>query len=218
MRVDTLNKAHVSCTPSMIVETLGNMEVQEQLKDLEKQKALIGYKSKELLELDALILPLSPIGENERDLKYQAFWYVLLWTGGRPGNLRKAGFTLSPQGIAVKWHGRKSDGKALRRSIFYPFSWSIPAPTDKRIIGFIESGCLMNIGTEISVASCINQWLNKWLTKNHPSFTKRITSTYPRVYIDKIAREKLESGEITRTTFISMLDHTPETSDHHYID
>jgi hypothetical protein len=113
-------------------------------------------KKKVALRLADLTLPLRPRATTTRDLRYQAFWWVLLVTGGRPHNVREAAasWVEAGQKLRVLWHGRKSDPAPCK--VAYWGSEGKTHLTDYAHLKPHINDALRSIGTPDNVAACIN--------------------------------------------------------------
>ena len=169
-----------------------------------------GPQIKPLIEMGLLELPLRPAAVTERDLQYQACWWLLVMTGARPANLRNAIPSLVPGGVSVMYRGRKVESNASHRPIIYrDEEWSVPCYLRHHIKP-------VGIGTEKNIAACVNSWVARWMRKHHAEVTTHITSTQPRVYRDHKLRVLHEKGQLSEKDYRLMMDHSLEVSDKHY--
>ena len=167
-----------------------------------------GPKLKRLMTLKEMMDLLEPAGLTLRDQEYQCLWYILVATGMRPCHSLTASFKFNTTALLVTYNGRKSEKEARRRAISHPFFWSAPPPPYVRKILVDAGGKLPPIGTENNIAACMNSWLKKRQLE--------MTSSLPRVRMDNHLRDQVEAGTLTERMYEVVMDHTLDTSDHHY--
>ena len=170
-------------------------------------------KKKVTLRMSDLVLPLHPSATTTRDRLYQAFWWVLLATGGRPHNVREADANWCGSKLKVLWHGRKSDTTPCH--VAYLLKWGDEGKIRLTDYGHLNDA-LRNIGTPDNAAACINAWIKQWLGVHHPSYQQHMTSTLPRVRMDAKLRAELQVKHITEAEYEVLMDHTIKTSNSSY--
>jgi hypothetical protein len=176
-------------------------------------------KKKMILRLADLTLPLRPRATTTRDLRYQAFWWVLLITGGRPHNVREAeaSWVEAGQKLRVLWHGRKSDPAPCK--VAYLLKWGSEGKTHLTDYAHLKphiNDALRSIGTPTNIAACMNAWLKQWLGTHHQGCAWQLTSTLPRVRLDAVLRSELHFSHITAADYETLMDHTIKTSNSSY--
>lgn len=172
---------------------------------------------KESLPLKKLLSPMQPAATHRRDQLFQALWWVLLVTGGRPNNVRKSRMVLKADRVDVTWGGRKSSKSSV--CVSYLLRWGEEGGV--QLSDFTPRSedvnhALQEIGTPANVASCVNSWLKQWTAKHHPGSKTNLTSTLPRVRLDRILRRELAMKRITDVDFQTLMDHDVKTSNVSY--
>jgi len=156
----------------------------------------------------ALSIQTTPLSYPERP--YTVWWFVLLATGLRPGNLWHAEIFIEDTKIKIFClQGTKSNPKRMRRPRVYDFMWSI-RPPGWALSFFKENRMLPRIAKKETIASHINSWLKR----NKPPVP--ITSCCPRARMDQILRKLVSEGHMTTDEYEWLLDHTIETSNESY--
>lgn len=208
---------YVSANPKDEGVTVDRIRCAAILAQVDREAANKKFNRKPNLPLSDLVRPLVPTGVTQRDRRFQALWWLCIVTGARPCHIAQAEIRYSSVGLRIRWGARKRQTNAMQRPLLYKFSWTCTVHAD--IIAELE-GC-KKIGTvkntQSNIAACINSWVKKRLHVFYPG-ERNMTSTFPRVHLDNILREKLRNGEITEYEFSVLMEHTLKTSDEHYCD
>lgn len=151
-----------------------------------------------------------------RELRYQCFFYLLVATGCRPEELQgepSIEYRLTNRGLEVQFAGRKN-GPSGRVFEDFKFEYSM-APPSHLLPTLRENQAKrkFSIGTKKNIATCINSWLRKFRDiLNLPE----LTSTCPRVRMDNVLRNFVDSQEMSVQTYERMMGHTIKVSDVSY--
>ena len=157
---------------------------------------------------------------QRREVHLRCFWYILIVTGARPGNLLICPFYISPDGIWVGWRWRKGGRVQLRGETLYRFSWTTPPPRELH-----EPLLELSRGWRerphagpwyfqdcTSAATVVNNWLHR-RRKNPPA---RWTSTTPRSVLSSLLLARVHQGTLSELNFVWLMDHTVQTARGHY--
>ncbi len=158
-----------------------------------------------------------------RNTAYQVIWYVLCLTGARPEETHTLEYVWRGTELGVKWNGRKNEEASSARFLSFAFClFREPPPVVK---AWLVAGLpLPKIGTQKSVASCINSWVGKFHARNELTIprdpvtnnTLHMISTCPRLRMDNILRDLVDEGRLAVDTYECMIGHSTKTSNVSY--
>lgn len=227
MSARTVKGFHAMCkrfgiTPSTLAEARIHILRQQITSGLERLAVETPFKRTKVYPgTEALLRMCNPAdghgghGSESRRL-YRAFWFLLIVTGARPANLRKAPISLTDQGVIVYWKGRKvRDGE--RSQTLYPYRWTAKPPNPE-VLSTLQEVVLDGWGLLKEAeqpASYINGWLRRF-----PDTTEEAighwTSTTPRDNLVSILQEYVTDGVMTERRYEWLLDHTVHVGMQHY--
>lgn len=204
-RIEEVASARVPYTSEQFAHLYQRRQLIYLKKYLLQKQNKTGVRHKVPWSLSIQTLPLS-----FPEKSYALWWFVLLATGLRPGNLWHAEILLEDEQIRVFCtQGTKSKPKSTRRPRIYDFLWSV-RPADWMKAYFHKNRSLPRIAKKETIASHINSWLKR----NKPPVP--ITSCCPRARMDQILRKLVSEGCMSTDEFEWLLDHTIETSNESY--
>jgi len=211
-------EAMQSLTNENVKATLERRELRAMVSYLRKKKANLGGPSrKPLVDIATLASFLHEVPHSERDLNFQAVWYVLIACGARPEETHTLQYQLRPDGLKVKFNGRKNETASSAVYWFFSFEYSVSPP--RHVMRALEDReTLPRIGTRKNCAACVNSWLAKFhrLSNTRPS-SDHITSCCPRVRMDNVLRGLVDRGLLAVHVFEAMMGHTIEVSTSSYL-
>lgn len=187
------------------------------ISEIRKDKANQGGPArKPLTAIDTLMSWCHPTPANQRDFNYQVVWYFMIASGIRPEEHHTVKYTFSTTELRVQFNGRKNC--KVSGAHYVSFSLELSCLPPPAIRDFLKKGNpIPHIGTRKNCASCINSWLRSFRTRySLPKLDLHVTSTCPRVRMDNILREKLDSHLLAEHVYTNMIGHTTAVSDASY--
>ena len=206
-RLEYLKQFRVSLVSPLT--SLDNVDAHDLIVKLKRAKALQGgSKLKPLVTIQQLFSPLhTPArgGCAARWLTYQALWWCIICSGCRPNEMCDAVLLLTTTSLKVGYLHRKQNSMPGARKDEYLFKWTGPPPAEiclwiNEHKKFSFKGC--------NVASCLNSWLKQC--------NCNMTSTVPRLFLDNVLRNEVDSGVLTVVAYERLMGHSIKTSDASY--
>ena len=151
-----------------------------------------------------------------RDLSYQVLWFICCAVGCRPEETRTLKYRYSNGALSIQWNGRKN--APVSGACFYRFESSLFSVAPSQVAGWLVEGKpLPHFGKQAHLATNMNSWLRKYHERRGlvcPGL--HVTSTCPRLRLDNVLRDLVDSGCLSVPVYEAMIGHTVRVSDLSY--